>query len=103
MTHGGKYSLESMPFPLLEQHEERPLKHVQIDGLITYEKVDIVTPPGHALKISVTADGAHRARRLHSFWSRMDLYYEERKGGMPFAILAIVGSILSFIAWHFWK
>jgi hypothetical protein len=103
MTYGGKYSLENRTFPLLEQYEERPLKHLQIDGLITYEKIDIVTPPGHALKISVTIDGARRARRLHSFWSRMNLYYEESKGGMLFAILAIAFSILMFIAGHFWK
>ena len=94
-------------FNLVTAQQERPLRLLVADGLIEWRNHDLVTTlggrPGHAVEVAVTNAGAKRALRLHTWWGRSGLWYEEHKGGLLFAVGGALVAAAAFVTHHFWK
>lgn len=81
-------------FRLVTAQQGRPLRYLAARGFITYAH----GKPESALRLTVTYLGADRARKLHTSWGRIELWYQDHKDGIAgLLVAALVAMVISLL------
>jgi hypothetical protein len=81
-------------FRALTADQKRPLDHLEAAGFIKLERQN-----SSMFVVKVTGPGALRARRYHTWWGRIDLWFRDNKDGpMGLVLPAVIALIVSLLA-----